>query len=164
VKKEQLVKLFNKYNKKYFENKLSGTKINIVRMSQEKCDSYAYYFPCPSTIHVYHWLLRDYTNNTIICTLLHEMVHAHFKEKLLDMEKNPLVNVIDYHDFEFAKKLYSIYEKEFSGIKLAQNMNEEIWYIKAEESNMTEALKYYGIQRYEEGRNKRILQTKVRPQ
>jgi hypothetical protein len=145
VLKSDLVKLYSKFNKKYFDNQLT-CKISIQRLSYLKSDHYAHYFPSSDEICFFHWVMQE-RKTDIICTLLHEMVHASFKAKMKDMSTNPLVQKIEYHDYYFAKKLYNIYKQQFKGQQLINVLHKEVWYIKNEETNMTEALKHFGIRR-----------------
>lgn len=145
VLKSDLVKLYNKFNRKYFENQLT-CKITIQRLSYLKSDHYAHYFPSSDEICFFHWVMQE-KRTDIICTLLHEMVHASFKTKVKILSENPLVHNIEYHDYYFAKKLYYIYSKQFSGKQLENVMSREVWYITNEETDMHEALKYFGIGR-----------------
>jgi hypothetical protein len=145
VLKSDLVKLYSKFNKKYFDNQLT-CKISIQRLSYLKSDHYAHYFPSSDEICFFHWVMQE-RKTDIICTLLHEMVHASFKSKIKNLNENPLVQSIEYHDRYFAQKLYDIYKQQFSGKQLENVMTGEIWIINNEESDMHEALKYFGIGR-----------------
>lgn len=145
MKKQELVNLFYYYNKKYFGNTIVKTDIKIMNIKESDNTCYGWYFPTPSQICIPRWVMTKFDRNFIICTLLHEMVHAFFRDKFEDLRAHPLVQDVENHDYEFAKKLYEIYRSEFTGMTLRHNIKSEVWYINGTESDMYGALKYYGI-------------------
>ena len=140
----ELNSLFIRLKKKHFP-KLK-TKLQVERtLKQEETSCVAFYFAPLDTICVYQWHLRSGSEDDLKATLIHELVHALYQEKMNILESNPLVHSVECHDSDFMRVCYMIYKKEFSGTELKRCMKNEVFVINHREYNMNEALRFYEI-------------------
>jgi len=144
VTTRELNVLFSRLKKKYFKS--LKTKLRIERtLKQEDTSCVAFYFAPLDTVWVYQWHLREATGDELRATLIHELVHAQYREKLDVLLKSPLVHSVECHDSDFMHTCYLIYKKEFSGKDLKKCMKNEYFMINYKEFDMKQALEYYGI-------------------
>ena len=135
--------LFRKIRDRYFKG--ARTKLRIERkLKPEDCSCIAFYIE--DTVYIYHWLL-DYDKDYIASTLVHELVHAKLARSYYDLESNPLVQVVNYHDAKFVLECYNVHKKMFRNRKLQKCLRDDGYLIGNENLTLRQALKYYNIKR-----------------